>query len=325
MTKAGKTRVLVTGALGQIGSELSFALCNRYGAENVITSDVRPDGDAKLEGAGSFIVLDALSVDDFERTIKDNNITVIYHLAALLSAIAESDPQRAWKINMDGLFNALEISRRNGCSLFFPSSIGVFGPTTPLDNTPQETVMRPESMYGVTKLSGEMLCEYYHRRFGVDARGLRYPGIISHGTLPGGGTTDYAVEIFYEAIKNGKYTCFLSEDTSLDMMFMPDAIKAAIDLMETDSSKLEHRNAFNVSAMHFTPADIAVEIRKHIPEFVIDYEIDPIRQAIADSWPNYMDDTVARKEWGWKPEYDLPTMTEEMLRILKKKHDKGKL
>ncbi len=325
MSTTGKRKVLVTGSLGQIGSELVFALSDRYGIENVLTSDIRDDENGLLEGAGKFVRLDVLSQENFNALVRKEKVEVIYHLAALLSAVAETEPQKAWKINMDGLYNALEVSRENGCSLFVPSSIGAFGPDTPLDATPQDTIMRPHSMYGVTKVSGELLCDYYHLRYGLDTRGVRYPGIISHGTLPGGGTTDYAVEIYYRAILEKKYTCYLEPETSLDMMYMPDAIKAAIDIMEADPSKLKHRNAFNVTAMHFTPVEIAAEIAKHIPGFDLTFENDPVRQEIADSWPNYMDDSVAREEWGWNPQYDLVSMTEDMLKVLGEKNKKGKL
>jgi nucleoside-diphosphate-sugar epimerase len=325
MGKDIKKKVLLTGSLGQIGSELAFALAERYGAENIFTSDVREDTHGILEGAGKFMELDVLARADFDSIVRDNGIDTIYHLAALLSAVAEEKPHMAWEINMEGLVNALEVSKENGCSLFVPSSIGAFGPDTPLDNTPQDTIMRPHSMYGVTKVAGELLCDYYNRRFGVDTRGVRFPGIISSKTLPGGGTTDYAVEIYYHAILYSSYTCCLKEGTSLDMMYMPDAIKAAIDLMEADPSKLKHRNAFNVTAMHFAPEVIAAEIRKHIPEFTMDYEIDAVRQAIAESWPNYMDDSAAREEWDWLPEYDLARMTEEMLKDLGERYGRGEL
>ncbi len=325
MGTAEERKVLVTGALGQIGSELSAALADRYGEGSVVTSDIRDDVDDVMPGSVEFVTLDVLSGDDFDELVRKHKINRIYHLAALLSAVAETKPQQAWKINMEGLFNALEVSRKNGCSLFVPSSIGAFGPETPHENTPQDTIMRPRSMYGVTKVSGELLCDYYYRHFGVDTRGVRYPGIISNMTLPGGGTTDYAVEIFYHAVLHGRYTCCLKAGTSLDMMYMPDAIKAAIDLMEADPDKLEHRNAFNVTAMHFDPEEIAAEIRKHIPGFEIDYKVDGIRQAIADSWPDYMDDSAARAEWGWEPEYDLPAMTSDMLRVLGERHKKGLL
>ncbi|MBN2185224.1 MAG: L-threonine 3-dehydrogenase [Candidatus Krumholzibacteriota bacterium] len=325
MGKTGKKRILVTGSLGQIGSELAFALSERYGAGNLITSDIRDDDGGKLDGSGRFVKLDVLSQESFAAVVKKEKIDVIYHLAALLSAVAEAEPQKAWLINMEGLYNALEISRMHGCSLFVPSSIGAFGPDTPLDNTPQDTVMRPHSMYGVTKVSGELLCDYYNLRYGIDTRGVRYPGIISHGTLPGGGTTDYAVEIYYKAVLDKKYVCYLDPDTSLDMMYMPDAIKAAIDLMEADEAGLKHRNAFNVTAMHFTPVEIAAEIGRHIPEFEIAFDNDPVRQRIADSWPNYMDDSAAREEWGWNPEYDLRSMTADMLKVLGEKKINGEL
>ncbi|UCF07131.1 MAG: NAD-dependent epimerase/dehydratase family protein [bacterium] len=325
MENSSNTKVLITGALGQIGSELSIALGNRYGSDNVIASDIRDDTEGRLSGNGIFMHLDVLSFEEIETVLAKYGITVIYHLAAMLSAVAEKDPQRAWKINMGGLYNVLEAVRKHGCSIFFPSSIGAFGLGTLLDGTPQDAVMRPSSMYGVTKVSGELLCDYYHGRYGVDTRGVRYPGIISNGAMPGGGTTDYAVEIFYAAIREKRYTCFLEKDTSLDMMYMPDAIKAAIDLMEADPNRLHHRNAFNVSAMHFTPEDLAAEIKKHIPDFEMDYNVDPIRQKIADSWPNYMDDSTARREWGWKPVYTIESMTEDMLRILRKRYDEGLL
>ncbi len=325
MGKKETKRLLVTGSLGQIGSELAFALSERYGAENVITSDVRDDENGKLDGAGRFVKLDVLARDAFASLVKKEKVEVIYHLAALLSAVAETDPQKAWRINMEGLFNALEVCREHRCSLFVPSSIGAFGPDTPLDNTPQDTIMRPHSMYGVTKVSGELLCDYYNLRYGIDTRGVRYPGIISHGTLPGGGTTDYAVEIYYRAVLEKKYTCYLDPGTSLDMMYMPDAIKAAIDLMEADEKGLKHRNAFNVTAMNFTPTGIADEIKKHIPEFEISFDNDPVRQRIADSWPNYMDDSAAREEWGWSPEYDLGAMTADMLKVLGDRNKKGEL
>ncbi len=311
-------KILITGALGQIGSELLVALQKRHGHDHVIATDIRkpPEIDAVFE------VMDCTCGHRLHETILKHDIGTIYHLAALLSAVAEARPQEAWRVNMDGTLHVLEAARIHGCSVFVPSSIGAFGPTTPPDDTPQDTIQRPTSMYGVTKVAGELLCDYYARRFGVDTRGLRYPGIISNVTPPGGGTTDYAVDIYYSAVQHGKYTCFLRQDTFLDMMYMPDAIHAAINLMEADAAKLRHRNAFNVTAMSFTPEQIAAEIRKHLPGFTLDYQIDPVRQGIADSWPNHMDDSAARAEWGWKPEYDLASMTTDMIRVLKNRFGK---
>jgi len=316
-------RVLVTGALGQIGSELTLGLRDRYGADNVIATDIQPDATKKLSSQVPFALLDVTKQENVEEVITKYRVNAIYHLAALLSAVAEKKPRDAWEINMKGLICVLDAARAGKCSVFFPSSIGAFGPSTPLNGTPQDTIQRPESMYGVTKVAGELLCDYYFKRFGVDTRGVRFPGIISNGTLPGGGTTDYAVEIFYAAIKQKRYTCFLKEGTSLDMMYMPDAIKAAVSVMEADPGRLRHRNSFNVTAMHFTPEVLAAEIKKHIPDFAMDYRVDPMRQRIADSWPNYMDDSAAREEWGWHPDYDLAAMTEDMIAVLTRKHQEG--
>ena len=314
-------RILVTGALGQIGSELVSTLRERYGNENVIASDIKmPTADA-LAGTepGFFEHVDCTSHDQIQQVVGRHNIDTIYHLAALLSAVAEERPQKAWEINMGGLYHVLEVARRNGCAVFTPSSIGAFGEGTPKDSTPQDTVQRPSTMYGVSKVAGELLCDYYYRRFGVDTRGVRYPGIISHVAPPGGGTTDYAVDIFYHAVRHGNFTSFLGPETRLDMMYMPDAIKAAVDVMEADPSRLEHRNAFNVTAMNFTPEELAEAIRKHLPEFEIDYDVDPIRQRIADSWPNSLDDSAARQEWDWQPAFDLDSMVEDMLENVSRK------
>jgi len=312
-------RILVTGAVGQIGSELTMYLREKYGGNNVVAVGHKKQPSEKLRDSGPFEFIEITDINQIEDVVKKYEIGVIYHLAAILSAVGEKNPQLAWRININGLYNVLEVAKEYKCAVFTPSSIGAFGPNTPKDNTPQDTIQRPNTIYGITKVSGELLCDYYWTRFGVDTRGVRYPGIISYETLPGGGTTDYAVEIFYEAIKNKKYTCFLKSDTMLDMMYMSDAIKAAIDLMEADSSKLKHRNAFNVTSMHFTPDDLANEIKKHIHNFEIEYDIDPVRQAIADSWPNYMDDSAAREEWGWNPEYGVEEMTKDMLEKLSEK------
>ena len=309
-------KILVTGSVGQIGSELTLALRERYGNDNVVAGGRKTQPSEELRNSGPFEIVDCTDIEAVNRVVVNHRIDTIYHLAALLSAVAENNPQLAWQVNVNALVNVLEVAREHNCAVFTPSSIGAFGPTTPADNTPQDTIQRPTSMYGVTKVSGELLCDYYHEKFGVDTRGLRYPGIISYVTLPGGGTTDYAVQIFYDAIKHGRYTCFLKQGTKLDMMYMPDAIKGAIAIMEADSSKLKHRNAFNVSAMSFAPEDIAAEVTKLIPEFTMDYEVDALRQGIADSWPNSMDDSAAREEWGWQPDYDLPRMCRDMIEKL---------
>jgi nucleoside-diphosphate-sugar epimerase len=312
-------RVLVTGAVGQIGSELTLALRAKHGSDNVVAGGRKTQPSPELRDSGPFEVVDCTDVKVLEDAVKKYRIDTIYHLAALLSAVAEANPQAAWNVNINGLYNVLEVAREHKCAVFVPSSIGAFGLSTPQDGTPQDTIQRPNTMYGVTKVAGELLCDYYHKRFGVDTRGVRYPGIISNVTLPGGGTTDYAVEIFYEAIKAGKYTCFLKKGTKLDMMYMPDAIKAALDLMDADPKKLKHRNAFNVTAMSFAPEEIAAEVKKLVPNFTLDYRVDPVRQAIAESWPNYMDDSAARQEWGWRPAYDLPAMAKDMIEVLSKK------
>jgi nucleoside-diphosphate-sugar epimerase len=318
-------KILVTGAVGQIGSELTLELRRRYGNDNVVAAGRKTKPSAELENSGPFDWVDCTDGEAVSAAVKKYEIDTIFHLPAILSAVAEDKPHLAWNVNINGLYNTLEVCRNQNCALFVPSSIGAFGPTTPLDNTPQDTIQRPNTMYGVTKVAGELLCDYYHKRFGVDVRGVRYPGIISNVTLPGGGTTDYAVSIYYEAIKNQKYTCPLKKGTYLDMMYMPDAIRAAIELMETDPERLKHRNAFNLTAMSFAPEHIFAEIKKHIPTMEMDYDVDPVRQAIAETWPNKMDDSCAREQWGWKEEYDLARMTEDMLRVLGARKEKGLL
>ena len=310
-------KILVTGAQGQIGSELVPALRQRHGAEAVVATfhRKRPESDEGLVEH-----LDSTDARQLGDLLDRHGIGTIYHLAAMLSATGEADPQAAWDVNMGSLYAVLEAARARDCALFFPSSIGAFGPGTPLDDTPQVTLQRPNTIYGVSKVSGELLCDYYAHRFGLDARGLRYPGLISYVTPPGGGTTDYAVEIFYHALRDGQYTCFLAADTRLDMMYMPDATRAAIALMEADPATLTHRNAFNVTAMNVTPAELADAIRIHIPNFTIAYDVDPVRQAIAESWPNSMDDSEARAQWGWAPQYDLAGMVADMLTKLDSEH-----
>lgn len=311
-------RFLVTGAAGQVGAELVPALRAVYGDSAVLASDLRePPRD--LRDAGPFATLDCMDGIAVAEALRRHRADTIYHLAALLSAAAESRPQRAYRLNTGTLYNVLEAAREESCAVFTPSSIAAFGPSTPRDATPQDTVQRPTTIYGVTKVAGELLCEYYHDRFGVDTRGVRYPGLISHGALPGGGTTDYAVDVFYHAVLNGRYACFLSAETQLDMMYMPDAIRAAMEVMEADSSRLRHRNAFNVTAMQLTPARLAEEIRKHLSSFEMTYDVDPVRQRIADSWPRSVDDSAAREEWGWKPEYGLDRTTVEMIERLTEK------
>ncbi len=318
-------KILVTGAAGQIGSELTPVLRSKFGSSHVLATDIRTDISPALRDAGPYSRLDVTQPQEIRSALQEHDINIIYHMSAILSAKGEKHPNLAWTVNMRGTHNILEASRELGVKrVFVPSSIAAFGPETPRDNTPQETVLRPRTMYGVTKVAGELLCDYYVQHFDLDVRGCRYPGIISYETLPGGGTTDYAVEIFYAAVKHKRYTCFLEPDTKLPMMYMPDCLKATRELMEADFSRLHHHSDFNISGMSFTAAELAAEIQKHIPDFVMEYAPD-YRQQIADSWPRSIDDSAARKEWDWKPDYDLSSMTTDMLRVLGERHTRGKL
>ncbi len=325
MAQKRMKKILVTGAVGQIGSELTMELRKRYGNDNVLATGRKTKPSKMLLNSGPFEFIDIIIKETVEKVVDEYDIDTIYNMAAILSAVGEEKPLLCWNVNINGMYNILEIAHeREMTRVFVPSSIAVFGPETPQDNTPQETVLKPKTMYGVTKVCGELLGDYYFKRFNLDIRGVRYPGIISSETLPGGGTTDYAVEIFYEAIKNKKYTCFVKEDTVLPMMYMPDCIKGTIDLMDADISKLKHHCDFNLTAMSFSVGELVDKIKKHIPEFTCDYKPD-FRQAIADSWPRSIDDSAAKEEWGWKPEYNLPTMTKDMLDKLSKRYEKLKL
>lgn len=311
--------VLIIGSTGQIGSELTMELRKRYDGDIVAgyISGQEPKGE--LLESGPSALVDITNEQQIAETVSKYKIDTIYNLAALLSAVAEAKPQLAWKIGMGGLFNVLEVAREMHCAVFTPSSIGVFGNNTPKDKTPQDTIRNPRTMYGVTKVSGELLSDYYNIRFGVDTRSVRFPGLISYVTPPGGGTTDYAVDIYYSAVKGEKFTCPIAAGTFMDMMYMPDALHAAIQIMEADPTRLQHRNSFNIASMSFDPEIIANNIRKYIPEFQMEYKVDPLRQAIADSWPNSLDDTCAREEWDWKPTYDLDTMSKDMIAKLKER------
>ncbi len=309
-------KILITGALGQIGTDLSEKLFELYGKDNVILSSRRAheSKDYKYEQ------LDVTDYDRFFEVCKKHGITEMYHLAAILSAVGEKNPDALWNVNMNGLKNALDISKELKIKLFVPSSIAAFGPSTPMDNTPQITIQRPTTIYGISKVAGELLCDYYYNKYGVDVRGVRFPGIISHKQLPGGGTTDYAVHIYFEAIKNKKYTSYIDKNTFMDMLYMPDAIDCMIDLMNADKNKLIDRNAFNVTAMSVDPEAIKKSIQKFIKEFTLDYDVDETRQKIAESWPNSLDASEAKKQWNFNPKYDLDKMTEDMLNEIKKKN-----
>ena len=315
--------ILILGAGGQIGSELTPHLRSIYGDSHVVATDVRPN--ERLAQAGPFETIDALDTQAVANVVKKYKIDAIFNLVALLSAKGEENPQLAWKINMGALLNTLEVAREAKASVFTPSSIGAFGNSTPKDGTPQDTIMRPNTMYGVCKVSAELLGDYYHTRFGVDTRSVRFPGIISNVTLPGGGTTDYAVEIYYAAVKGEKFICPIPQGVYMDMMYMPDALNAIVQLMEADPSKLTHRNAFNVASMSFEPSEILHAIQKELPNFTMEYRIDPVKKAIAESWPNRLDDSAARAEWGWKPKWDLPSMTKDMLRAVGEKKERGEI
>ncbi len=311
-------KILITGGLGQIGSELTKKMRDIYGNDNVVMSDMKAkDTHKDLIESGPFEVLDILDKEKMGNVIEKYKINTVVNLAAILSAVGEAKPGLCYDVNMNGLYNVLELGREKDLSVFTPSSIAVFGESTPKDKTPQDTIMRPETMYGVTKVAGENLCDYYHRKFGVDTRGVRFPGLISNDTLPGGGTTDYAVHIYYEALRKKKYTSFIDKGTQMDMMYMPDALNAIVQLLEADPTRLKHRNAFNITAMSFDPEDMAASIRKHIPEFQLDYDVDPVRQSIANSWPNSLDDSEARAQWDWNPEYLLDDVTADMLEKLR--------
>jgi nucleoside-diphosphate-sugar epimerase len=316
-------RILVLGSGGQIGSELTMRLREIYGGSNVVATDINPARLTEaIQQSGPVAACDATKAEEIAAIVDKYQIDTIYNLVAILSATAEKNPMLGWNIGIGALMNCLEIAREKKCALFTPSSIGAFGDTTPLNGTPQDTIQRPKTIYGVTKVTGELLGDYYFERFGVDARSARFPGLISNVCPPGGGTTDYAVDIYYAAVKGEQFSCPLKAGTMLDMMYMPDALDAAINIMEADPTKLIHRNSFNVTAMHFDPEEIYAEIRKHKPDFKMIYEHDETRQKIADSWPNWMDDSCARAEWGFNPKYNLETMTIDMLDKLSKKFGK---
>ena len=315
--------ILVIGATGQIGSELTMLLRRTFPNGKVVAGYIKgcePKG--KLLSSGPSEEVDVCNAKQIADAVDKYDIDTIYNLAALLSATAERLPLKAWDIQMNGLINVLEVAREKKCAVFTPSSIGSFGPSTPHKNTPEDTIQRPTSMYGVTKVATELLSDYYFHKYGVDTRSVRFPGLISYTTLPGGGTTDYAVEIYYAAVKGEEFVCPIAAGTLMDMMYMPDALRAAIDIMQANPRYLKHRNSFNIASMSFDPETIAASIRKYIPSFKMRYEVDPVRQSIADSWPDNMDDTCARKEWGWAPTYDLDTMTQDMIKNLKVKLNK---
>ncbi len=316
-------RILVLGAGGQIGTELVPHLQNLYGSDNVIAADLKPEVVEKLGRMSKAVMLNALDIESYAKLLKNERIDSIYNLVALLSATGEKNPQLAWNLNMGALLNSLNLAKDFNCAVFTPSSIGAFGENTPHYKTPQDTVMRPNTIYGVCKVTGELLSDYYHTRFGVDARSVRFPGIISNGALPGGGTTDYAVEVFYEVAKHGRYTCEVPKDTYMDMLYMPDALEATTQLMEADPSKLVHRNSFNVTSMSFTPEQLFTAIKKRVPSFTWDYNVDPVKAQISASWPDCLDDSCAREEWGWNPKWGMDQMIDDMLEACRKKVENG--
>ncbi len=312
-----QTRVLITGANGQIGSVLTQELRQRLGDDQVVATDIR---DPEQSAPGPFERLDALDDERLDQLIRQYQITTVYHLAAILSAKGEQNPRQAWQINMESLFNVLEAARQHGLQLFFPSSIAVFGDNTPRRETPQDTIMQPSTVYGISKVAGEQWCQYYHQKYGVDVRSVRYPGIIGYQSMPGGGTTDYAVDIYHKAVLGEPFECFLSAGTRLPMLYMDDAIRATIELMEAPAKQITVRTSYNLAGMSFSPAEVAAEINRHIPEFSISYAPD-FRQKIADSWPNSIEDSQARTDWHWKPNYDLAAMTRDMLENLRLKYE----
>ncbi len=325
MSRKSMKNILVTGAVGQIGSELTIALRKKYGGNKVIASGHRTAPSEELLRSGPFEYVDVTDRDRVEEVVRKYDIDTIYHLAAILSVAGEKAPQLTWNVNINSLYNILETAREHEMArIFWPSSIAVFGAGTPHANAPQDTVLAPRTMYGVTKVAGELLCSYYFTRYGLDVRSVRYPGIISNSTPPGGGTTDYAVEMFYEAIKRKRYTCFVREDTVLPMLYMPDCIKAAIAIMEASPSRIRCHRSYNLTGVSFSAGELAAEIQRHIPEFKCEYRPDA-RQEIADSWPMAMDDTLARREWDWKPTFDLAAITSDMIEKLKKRFAEGNL
>ncbi len=314
-------KILIIGSTGQIGSELSIKLRSIYGSDNVICGYYAPPYPEGFFEVGPTEPINAINIEQIANVVRKYNIDTIYNLAAILSATAEKNPKLGWDVGVGSMMNCLDVAREYKCGVFTPSSIGVFGPDTPKDNTPQDTIQRPKTVYGITKVIGELVSDYYFEHWNVDTRSVRFPGIISNLTPPGGGTTDYAVEMFYSAVKGEKFICPLKAGTFMDMMYMPDALNAAIEIMEADPARLIHRNSFNVTSMSFDPEMLFAEIKKHIPAFEMEYQIDPLKQSIADSWPNSMDDSCARNEWGWMPQYDLTAMVEDMITHLRMKNE----